>query len=150
MAYDGPDERLQGARLHGDPPTRCTTGTYDDPGCDTRLQYSFATCGYGDHDYLVGQWNARTSEARGKGLRAGIPGDETFMLVTLGDGETGIRGSGRDGAVLSFAARVLDAYSVPWHVVPISESSRSLYPQSSYTACVHDIFTPNDSSENLN
>jgi hypothetical protein len=52
---------------------------------------------------------------------------------------TGVGGTSRSGSVPVLMDTLLGQSSVPWMEVPISNASLSLYPTSSWTACVHEV-----------
>lgn len=92
---------------------------------------SYETCGnvnyYGQEEVLG---NLKEYE-----LRVGIPGDSSdgYTLTTLSSNK-------RSGSIYDFMSLIWVENSMqPWSNIEITNKSRTRYPGSSYTACVHDI-----------
>ena len=47
--------------------------------------------------------------------------------------------TGRSGSVLKLMAAIFEKEGIPWEHVEISDRSNEFSPNSSYTACVHEI-----------
>jgi hypothetical protein len=69
-----------------------------------------------------------------KTFRVAFPGDDDsgYTLTTSEEGA-------KVGSYVSFVSRLADHYGFKMTVVPITRTSRELYPKSSFTACVHDV-----------
>jgi hypothetical protein len=102
----------------------------------TNQTYSYETCGYKDTFADERSTNKErafaTSQLEGITLRVTFPGDWLWSLTTEENGDRG-------GVYPSVMARIFREYSVNWVVKPISNSSKAFSPNSSYTACVHDV-----------
>ena len=61
----------------------------------------------------------------------------------LADGKVaaggGVGGTGRSGSVLKFMDELFERRNIPWEHVEISDRSHEFSPNSSFTACVHEI-----------
>jgi len=122
-------------------------------GCDdgedgaalNELAYSYETCGnIDDFTYQNGLTSSMAQIAsRGK-IRISIPGDEPPYIVTavgLPNETDHVPGTAqRDGSVVRFGAHLLsNMLGLDWEEVPISDESRAFSPDSSFTACTHDV-----------
>ena len=116
--------------------------TCGDGDASRLLTYSYETCGNVDSFTYAEGVESYLSEVsmRGK-LRISIPGDEPPYLTTAQPNATDwVHGTARrDGSVVRFVDRVLTDLGMEWVVVPISAASRAFSPDSSFTACVHDV-----------
>lgn len=101
------------------------------------LQFSYETCG-NVNDFSD---NGRTDFLRGLNLRVSFPGDSGsgYTITTVADGATGIGGTQRDGSMVRFWDQLANDYSITWQEVPVSAASSAFSPQSSFTACVHEL-----------
>ena len=68
-----------------------------------------------------------------------FPGDEGWLLQTVGENATGIGGTKKDGAIVRFYNDLLTRHRISWYEVPISAASYAFSPESSFTACVHEV-----------
>lgn len=106
------------------------------------LSYSYETCGNidafeletGQADYLAGL------ASRGP-IRITIPGNEPPYLITVGPNSSAfVQGtSRRDGSIVRFVTGLLEQFGLDWVEIPISAESRRFSPDSSFTACNHDV-----------
>ena len=107
------------------------------------LVYSYQTCGNIDHfTYAEGLLQELQATASKGTLRISIPGDEVPYISTVGPNTTDyVVGTSprRDGSIPRYVSRLLQTYSIAWEEVPISASSRAFSPDSSFTACIHDV-----------
>ena len=96
------------------------------------LHYSYETCGVlNPYDIPPHEQTLRAH----KKLRISYPGDSGsgYTILTKPDGE-------KAGSVVEFVEQyILREYGIAWEVVPVSAASTAFSPQSSYTACVHEI-----------
>jgi len=104
-----------------------------------RLHFSYETCGnlnLYSTDASMRQTLERTASR--DVLRISMPGDSSnhYSLVSQ---DPGVAGTGRDGAAIRFFASTAAEYGLNWTVVPISNESRASHPNSSFTACVHEV-----------
>ena len=92
-------------------------------------------------------------------IRVSFPGDSASQYTVVGsrnypDGSEraglrkvpirgGLGGTNRSGSILAFMANIFDTNGIPWEEVPISQRSREVSPNSSFTACVHDVAIAN-------
>ena len=121
------------------------------PAQADRLTYSYETCGYVNNFGTRGtsQRVALREAARlrpGGELRITIPPADNPPYVVSHEAypaeipsSGGVGGTNRSGAVPVLLDRLLTLSSVPWRLVPISQSSYNYSVDSSYTACVHEI-----------
>jgi hypothetical protein len=95
-----------------------------------RPSYSYQTCGY-LNTYVP---DHRVADLAGKTLRVTFPSDDDsgYTLLTTASGT-------KDGSYVSFMRELARVYSFAWVVQPLSASSKAKFPQSSFTACVHDV-----------
>ena len=111
----------------------------------TTLAYSYATCGNIDHFTLYYGLKTKMDNFAKRGtLRVSIPGDDAPYQTTVDANATNfVAGtSRRDGSIPRFIlgeAGVLHEFGFDWEETPISAASRAFSPDSSYTACAHDI-----------
>jgi hypothetical protein len=92
--------------------------------------YSYETCGYLD-DYSE---NPLLRNLKNASLRVTFPGDSgsgyTIAILPSGEGV---------GSFPVFIARAFAEYGVRTTTISLTNVSRAKFPQSSFTACVHDI-----------
>lgn len=104
---------------------------------DIDLAWSSTTCGWID-DYSQPDQLAALPP-----LRISFPGHESHRIFPASDVEgrdgNGIADSGFYGSFVKFVFDTLTEYGVKWYYVPVSPSSKIASPESSYTACVHEI-----------
>ena len=101
------------------------------------LTFSYETCGNVNEFSDVG----RTEALQGVELRVSFPGNSGsgYTITTVQEGAMGVGGTRRDGSVVRFFAQLAQDYGATWREVPISAASRTFSPQSSFTACVHEL-----------
>ena len=58
------------------------------------------------------------------------------LKVPIGQG---VGGSNRSGAIPAFMDAVFQEHAIPWEEVPLSQRSKDFSPDSSFTACVHEV-----------
>ena len=110
-----------------------------------KLHYSYATCGNIDHFTLYFGLKEKMDSFAARGtLRVTIPGDDPPYALTVGANTTDfVPGtSRRDGSIPRFIlgeSGVLNEFGFAWKETPISAASRAFSPDSSYTACAHDV-----------
>ena len=89
--------------------------------------------------YETGLTDLITNIAARGPLRIAIPGDEPPYITTVRNGSFVAGTSSRDGSIVRFVTDLFDRHGVPWEEVQITPESRVYSPDSSFTACVHDV-----------
>jgi hypothetical protein len=92
--------------------------------------YSYQTCGF-TNTYSE-DW--RGLQLRGKRFRVAFPGDDDSGYTLLTD-EAG----NKRGSFVEFMNRLASTYKFVYVPQEISNVSRTKFPSSSFTACVHDV-----------
>ena len=107
----------------------------------TALTYSYETCGnVGTFTYEEGLTKDISEIAARGPLRIAIPGNEPPYITTVKPGQAHVEGTSlRDGSIPRFFAQLLDEVGLAWVEVNITAESRAYSPDSSFTACVHDV-----------
>ena len=101
------------------------------------LKFSYETCGN------VNEFSddGRTDALQGTTLRVSFPGNSGsgYTITTVPDGIAGVGGTNRDGSTVRFWDQLARDYNIAWTEHPVSDESKSFSPQSSFTACVHEL-----------
>ena len=101
------------------------------------LTFSYETCG-NVNEFSDG---GRTDFLNGLDLRVSFPGNSGsgYTITTVPVGVPGVAGTRRDGSVVRFWDQLARDYRMTWREVPVSDASKTFSPQSSFTACVHEL-----------